>query len=1022
MTLGWKHRESSEYVGVILKIAIFFAFMLCCFSVDTEAQSIVVPHFSTSEITQSDISTQLTYLSIGSAQLPNYQSALKDWLHSFKARDMSSPFKDRYVTVFEIYNDTQIEKWFLHSNGSVVETLQISVYKNNNVALTTLSGLDHENSYPLHYGSHITVQPGETVTVLMLFSSDFFFAPMKIKLQTQDHMKHIVAIHNVTLFTCFGICLALGLYNLFIFIVMRDNQYLYYALSTLFYASAWAALFGVFEYLNLFSMKVWQMPGFLLGSAFSAFFQIAFFRLNITSKRIMYLLLVVGCLCLLLLPLAFYSQAMGLIAVSIMSTAVLLIGLGVGIVAWKQGYKPARYFVIALICVIAPNIIGNLLNLRILPGIGNIDIYLLGFVGIAADSLILAFALAEKMRLINLRNSQLKSQLEQAVELRTQALVEANQNLALSNRKLVEANSAKDHFLANMSHEIRTPLTSIMGYADGILLGDIDKAEQERVTNIIYQNGAHLLHIINDILDLSKIDANKLDFDASPCHLFSLLGEIESVVSKRAKDKGLRFRIDYVFPLPEKIITDATRLKQILFNLTNNALKFTHLGHIRLHVSILDSMLVIEVIDSGEGISQGDLHKLFNPFTQADSLINRQVGGTGLGLSIAKRLAQGLGGDIKAKSQPRQGSNFTITIKLVTPKDTPWLSTAQEVDLSNINQVVHSPKLPLLGACKVLLADDHPNNRELVALLLKRMNIAVTEVATGRQALGVLQTEQFNLLLLDIHMPELDGVETLKHIRSLGNTTPAIALTANTMKHEVDYYLRIGFTDHLAKPIERNIFVNKVSRYLNLTTPDKVKVADDKMLPLINGYIADLRNELTIIEKAWLNKDLTAITESIHKIKGAAGSFGLANISEVFKSYEILIADNDEITLIKSIAKPLEFAHMCLDLPGVDVAQAIVNFNQSLETYLVQLPAAISRSEAALNEVITLTRKGDTLAALKVVGFLQQAFAENAFTHTNIYLAKLSSLLITGEQNISVYEYAIEPMKIALLRLSEALK
>ncbi len=996
--------------------------MLCCFCAETKAQSVLVPHFSTSEITHNDISTELAYLSVGSAQIPNYQSTLKDWLHSFKDRNMSSLFKDRYVTVFEIYNDTQNQNWFLHPNGSVVETLQISVYKSNNAALTTLSGLDHENSYPLHYGSHITIQPGETVTVLMLFSSDFFFAPMKITLQTQDHMKHIVAIHNVTLFICFGICLALGLYNLFIFIVMRDNQYLYYALSTLFYASAWAALFGVFEYLNLFSTKIWLMPGFLLGSAFSAFFQIAFFRLNITSKRTMYLLLVVGCLCLLLLPLAFYSQAMGLIAVSIMSTAVLLIGLIVGIVAWKQGYKPARYFVFALICVIAPNIVGNLLNLRILPGIGSIDIYLLGFVGIAADSLILAFALAEKMRLINLRNIQLKSQLEQAVEFRTQALREANQNLALSNRKLVEANSAKDHFLANMSHEIRTPLTSIMGYADGILLGDIDKAEQERVTNIIYQNGAHLLHIINDILDLSKIDANKLDFDASPCHLFSLLGEIESVVSKRAKDKGLRFRIDYAFPLPEQIITDATRLKQILFNLTNNALKFTDHGHIRLYVSIVDSMLVIEVIDSGEGISQGNLHKLFNPFTQADSVINRQVGGTGLGLSIAKRLAQGLGGDIKAKSQPGQGSTFAITVKLVTPKDTPWLSTAEEADLSNINQVVHSPKLPLLGACKVLLADDHPNNRELVALLLKRMNIAVTEVATGRQALDVLKNEQFNLLLLDIHMPELDGVETLKYIRKIGITTPAIALTANTMKHEVDHYLRIGFTDHLAKPIERNIFVNKVSRYLNLTTPDKVKVADDKMRPLINGYIADLRKELASIEKAWVNKDLNAIIESIHRIKGAAGSFGLANISDVFKTFERHIAKNDEVALEKSITKTLKYAYMCIGLPGVDVTQAIVNFNQSFETYLAQLPTAISRSEAMLDDIRKLSKKGDTLLAIQVVASLQQAFTDNAWTHANVYLAQLSCVLNEGEKNINVYEHAIKTIHSALQRLSEALK
>jgi len=1004
-----------------LKSAFFFIFLLYICSFDIKAQGPLIPYFSASDIIHTDISQQLTYQRIGKAQLPNYQGPLEDWLKSFNKRDMNDLFKDRYVTAFTVNNDTQNSKWFIYPNGSVVETIRISVYKAHHAASSSISGLDHDNSYPLHYGSKVTIAPGETATVLILFSSDFFFAPIKITLQTQDEMEYLVANHNVILFICFGICLALGIYNIFVFIVMRDKQYLFYALSTLFYVSAWAAIFGVFEYLHLFSAKDWLMPGFLLGSAFSAFFQIEFFRLHVTSKRTMYLLLVLGCLCLLLLPLAFYSQAIGLLLVSIMSSAVLLTGLSVGVVAWKKGYRPARYFVFALLCVIVPNIIGNLLNLRILPSIG-VDIYLLGFIGIAADSLVLAFALAEKMRLVNLRNTQLKSQLEQTVEFRTLALREANQKLAQSNQELVEANSAKDHFLANMSHEIRTPLTAIIGYADGILLGDIDKAEQERVTNIIYQNGAHLLRIINDILDLSKIDANKLDFHAEACHLFSLLGQIESVVGKRARDKGLAFHVDYKFPLPEQIITDATRLKQILFNLTNNALKFTHSGHICLQVSVEDAMLVINIIDSGEGISQSDLQKLFNPFTQADSVINRQVSGTGLGLSIAKRLAQGLGGDINAQSQPRKGSTFTITIRLNALDNTRWLTSVQDIAQINHRPTMPPSILPIYERCNVLLADDHPHNRELVALLLKRMNITVTEVADGQQALEAIHARQFDLLLLDIHMPTLDGVETLKQIRNSGNNTPAIALTANTMKHEVDYYLRIGFSDHLAKPIERDLFVAKIGRYLKLTVSVVTHIADDKMLPLIRIYISDLRNELNNIEQAWMNKDLVSIVESIHRIKGAAGSFGLANIGDIFKQIEKEAMNDDEIALEKNIAGALRYAHTCIDLPGVDVAKAIIHFNHALTPYLDQLPEVLTSTESLIDDAHQLAKVGDTAGAAALLTPLTQKFHENAFTHCSKYLEQLVNLLNQDAYCSESYNEVIHPMRNALESLSQALK
>jgi CheY-like chemotaxis protein/anti-sigma regulatory factor (Ser/Thr protein kinase) len=503
--------------------------------------------------------------------------------------------------------------------------------------------------------------------------------------------------------------------------------------------------------------------------------------------------------------------------------------------------------------------------------------------------------------------------------------------------------------------------------------------------------------------------------------LFSLLGQIESVVGKRAKDKGLGFHLNYDFPLPEKIITDATRLKQILFNLTNNALKFTHSGHISLDVKVINSTLSINVVDTGEGISQSDMQKLFNPFTQADSVVNRQVGGTGLGLSIAKRLAQGLGGDLQAQSQLKTGSTFKVTIKLDTPSNVVWLNTVNDIDLSSIHQITHKSHVPKFAASKVLLADDHPNNRELVALLLKRMNIAVTEVDDGSQAIEAMRANQFDLLLLDIHMPGLNGVDTLKNIRKSGNKTPAIALTANTMQHEIDYYLRIGFTDHLAKPIEREIFIRKVRQYLNMSIKS-LPVTDDKMLPLIQGYITDLRKELISIERAWIARDLSSIAKSIHRIKGAAGSFGLANIGEAFSKLEHSALNDDEAGLENTIAQVLRFSHMCIDLPGVDVAQAIVNFNYNLDEYINQLPQAILHSEAAVDNLSQCMQRSDHLAAANALSNTQQLFNSNAFVGVSTLLTELTPLNTHRQQDIDRFKEILVSIRNVLQSLSRALK
>ena len=1008
-------------IGVFLRFSVFFVVLLIILSTYASARPRLPASFHLSEIINDDISQQLSYVSIGQAQLPNFSSQINTWLTRFPERNMGDHFKDRYVTVFDVYNDTKIQQWFIYPSGSVVEKISIHLFSEEGPAQSFVSGHGLINQQALHYGSQLSIKPGEQKRVLMVFSSDFFFAPLKITLQPLAQSKQLFAAENVVLLLSLGICLALGIYNLFIYFVTRVRLYLFYALSTGFYTLGWSAVFAVFEFTQWASLSMWLMPAFLLGAAFSALFHIEFLHLQVTSPIItkFYWMLALGCC--LSLPFAFYSQAVGLILVSLLSSAILLIGLYAGSKAWCSGYKPARYFVAALICLTLPNIVSNLLNLHILDSV-NLNIYLLGLVGVALDTLILAFALAEKVRLVNYRNHELNTQLEQTVEFRTRALEEANDQLALINTDLVEASAAKGRFLANMSHEIRTPLTSIIGYADGILLGDIDKAEQQRVTKIIHDNGEHLLQVINGILDISKIDANKLDYESLPTDLFTLLADIESMVSKRARDKGLAFHLHYQFPLPNIISTDPTRLKQILFNLTGNALKFTQQGHIGLEVSTQDQQLVIKVTDSGEGISAGQLKTLFTPFTQADSSINRRFGGTGLGLSISRSLAQGLGGELTVQSQLRKGSTFILKMNLLTAKNCNWVTSVSQVEQALRDAATQNRALPIFANSRVLLADDHPNNRELIALLLRRMEIDVTEVENGQQALEVVFYHKFDLILLDIHMPQLNGLEALKQIREAGNQTPVVALTANNMKHEIAFYLRAGFNDHLAKPIERDVFLYTISRYLTPSNVFYSTPVNQNMQGLIQDYCKDLARELDALQHAWLSKDLHVVSEIAHKIKGSASSFGFSVVGVLFADIERLALRDDELALAETLPKALRFGNMCLSLPGVNIAQAIVSYRNKSEDFLQQLPAIISQSEICIDKALLGLGRGDLKDASLSLQPLGELFTVNGLSACRDQLAMLLTLIQEEIAQYTDYLQHTDTLRRNLQSITVALK
>lgn len=418
------------------------------------------------------------------------------------------------------------------------------------------------------------------------------------------------------------------------------------------------------------------------------------------------------------------------------------------------------------------------------------------------------------------------------------ALQKANQTLEKLRQAAESANRAKSEFLANMSHEIRTPMTAILGYAD-ILADSLQQPEQKKAIEIIRRNGQHLLSLINDILDLSKIEAGKFSLDVSSCPLQAIFSEVMSMMRMHAKSRGLDLKLEYVKAVPQMIRTDPVRFRQILINLVGNAIKFTEKGEVRIRVACLDPQgpeprIQCEISDTGIGMTEEQMARLFQPFQQADTSITRRFGGTGLGLSISYRLAKALGGEITVRSTPGQGSIFTVTLPTGPLEGVPFLEHPSE---TSVFPPIPAPSpaptsLPTAGGkifCKILLAEDGEDNQRLITYLLHRLGAEVEVVDTGQKVLekifGTSEEPQplsknspspFDLILLDMQMPVMEGYETVRRLRQGGYSGPVIALTALSMKEDRQKCLDAGCDDYLSKPIDRETFYVTITRWVTL--------------------------------------------------------------------------------------------------------------------------------------------------------------------------------------------------------------
>jgi signal transduction histidine kinase/ActR/RegA family two-component response regulator len=400
------------------------------------------------------------------------------------------------------------------------------------------------------------------------------------------------------------------------------------------------------------------------------------------------------------------------------------------------------------------------------------------------------------------------------------------ESLALALQHAKAADRAKSEFLANMSHEIRTPMTAILGYADILAAGEDcenSAVSRDEALETIRRNGSHLLQVIGDILDLSKIEVGKFMLEEVPCSPLDTIRDVVRLMRLRAKAKHLRLSLAFEGPIPATIHTDPLRFRQILLNLLGNAIKFTEFGGVRVRVKLLPvagrTLVECVIADSGIGIPNGQTAVLFQPFTQGDMSTARRHGGTGLGLAISKRLAIMLGGDLTVESQPDVGSTFRVTIDPGPLDGTEMITIdGDQLQAGERAEPRLKPAATVQLHCRVLLAEDGPDNRRLISFVLEKAGAEVVTVEDGRAAVERALAARdagtpFDVLLVDIQMPHVDGYEATARLRAAGYHHPIIALTAHAMRGDRERCLAAGCDDYATKPIDRHALVRLVAEH-----------------------------------------------------------------------------------------------------------------------------------------------------------------------------------------------------------------
>ena len=471
------------------------------------------------------------------------------------------------------------------------------------------------------------------------------------------------------------------------------------------------------------------------------------------------------------------------------------------------------------------------------------------------------------------------------------------------------ANQAKSDFLANMSHDIRTPMNAILGFTELLKRGySKNEADARKYLETIHSSGKHLLDLINDILDLSKVEAGALDVERIACAPHLLAREVITVLAVKARESGITLDFATAGPVPATIQTDPTYLRRIITNLVGNALKFTERGGVRVTLRLIETtgrhQIAIDVTDTGVGVPPDRLESMFEPFTQADSSITRRFGGTGLGLTISRRFARAMGGDIVATSVPGQGSTFTVTVDTGPLVGVAMLSPDEVKAAAEPGDAVEQARWQFPPA-RVLVVDDGPENREFLALLLGDTGLRVELAENGAVGVEMARARPFDMILMDMQMPVMDGYTATRTLRADGSRIPIIALTANAMKESEQKVLDAGCSGFQTKPINIDQLLQTLAHLLGgirvehaphaqaataapqaapaqpAGAPIRSRLADvAKLQATVRKFAQRLDEQMTAFARAQVAGNFTELASLAHWLRGAAGTVGYDAFTE----------------------------------------------------------------------------------------------------------------------------------------------
>lgn len=463
-------------------------------------------------------------------------------------------------------------------------------------------------------------------------------------------------------------------------------------------------------------------------------------------------------------------------------------------------------------------------------------------------------------------------------------------------RKAEESSKAKAMFLANMSHEIRTPLNGIVGMAEQLAQSQLD-ADQRYFTDIMRSASSTLLSIINDVLDISKIESGKFSIETIPFNLNETVKRTLSIFEDKAKQAGISLDIDLMDDRGISHLGDPHRLSQVLFNIVGNAIKFTHSGYVRVTSQLArkenDTCLVSFTIqDTGVGMDMAYLAKVFEAFSQEDASITRKFGGSGLGLSIARSIVQIMGGTIHIESEKGKGTCVEIRIPMRISND----KTKQEiVEMTDLQKS--------LKGIRVLAVEDNELNRMVLQVILKKCEVTVAIAHNGQEAIDLIQEKEFDIVLMDVQMPIVDGLEATKYIREeLKLTTPIIGLSANAMREEVEICKQAGMNDYLVKPYSERSLVEVMLKWSAKemeVNESSAEVEQEKELDLsmlkqyvgndvnvlkdvVSGYLEHLPPQLDRLELALVGSDVMALRHELHQLKASMEIIGVRPVGLSF--------------------------------------------------------------------------------------------------------------------------------------------